>query len=80
MQDVECVLNNRPLCEPCDEELGVLTPNHFLYGRRLEVINYSDNNDVPEDRNEASLNRRTKHLLVTMKHFWKRWRNEYPLC
>ena len=62
-----------------DEELEVLT--HLLYGRRLEVMNYSDNDDdVPEDRNEASLNRRTKHLLVTMKHFWKRCRNEYLLC
>ena len=44
LQDVECVLNNRPLCEPCDEEREVLTPNHLLYGRRLEVMNYSDNN------------------------------------
>ena len=81
LQDVECVLNNRPFCEPCDEEQEVLTPNHLLYGRRLEVMNYPDNNDdVREDRSEASLTRRTKHLLVTMEHFWKRWKNEYLLC
>ena len=43
-------------------------------------MNYSDNNDdVREDRSEASLTRRTKHLLVTMEHFWKRWENEYLL-
>ena len=44
-------------------------------------MNYSDNNDdVREDRSEASPTRRTKHLLVTMEHFWKRWKNEYVLC
>ena len=53
LQDAECVMNNRPLCEPCDEELEVLTPNHLLYGRRQEVMNYPD--DFPVDRNEASL-------------------------
>ena len=74
LQEVECVLNNRPLCEPCDEEREVLTPNHLLYGRRLEVMNYSDNNDdVREDRSEATLTRRTKHLLVTMAYLlWLR--------
>ena len=25
LQDVECMLNNRPSCEPCDEEREVLT-------------------------------------------------------
>ena len=80
LQEVECVLNNRPLCVPCDEEREVLTPNHLLYGRRLEVMNYSDNNDdVREDGSEATLTRRTKHLLVTMEHFGKRWKHEYLL-
>ena len=40
--EIEAILNNRPLCQDYDSEIeDVLTPNHLIYGRRLENINDS---------------------------------------
>ena len=76
VQDIEFVLNNRPLCDPCDEDTVVLTPNHLLFGRKREVVNYSEQRESIPNEDGKSLNKRQKHLVMMMNHFW-RWQNEY---
>ena len=75
--EIECILNNRPLCEDFDNEIDdVITPNHLLFGRRIEAIN----NDDFEDEHfldTFELNRREKGLQVVLTHFWKIWRKDY---
>ena len=39
LKEIQLILNNRPLCEPVEEEFDFLTPNNILFGRRLETIN-----------------------------------------
>ena len=29
--EIEVILNNRPLCQPDDEDSDILTPNHLLF-------------------------------------------------
>ena len=76
VQDIVFVLNNRPLCDPCDEDTVVLTPNHLLFGRKLEVMNYSKQGESIPNEDGKSLNKRQKHLVMMMNHFW-RWQIEY---
>ena len=38
--EIEAILNNKPLYEDYDDNVeDVSTPNHLVYGRRLENIN-----------------------------------------
>ena len=76
MFEIETVLNNRPLTftyeEPGDE---VLTPNHLLFGRRLNLQAFSNDNSD----NNTNLSSRFEHVQTILEHFWRRWRNEYVL-
>ena len=80
---MESILNSRPLTHvSCDELQQPLTPSHLLCGRRATSFP-----DVPTDSEEGesyipasesnSLTRRMKHLVKTLDHFWRRWRDEY---
>ena len=75
MFEIELILNNRPLCEIYDDDVEeTLTPNHLLFGRRLESTNVNDNNFNP---NAPSISCGYKHLNKILNHFWKRWSKEY---
>ena len=53
----------------------ILTPNHLLFGRRLE----SSNEEIVEDNDNGKTNliKRKKFMNIILNHFWQRWRKEY---
>ena len=75
--DVECFINNRPICyvgDECDEP--ILTPNILLRGiptrfleEDLENLNYTDETTV--------VTRRIRYFKKTREHLKKRWMHEY---
>nr|CAI5832998.1 unnamed protein product [Callosobruchus analis] len=74
LAQIEAVLNSRPLtpmsCDPND--LDVLTPGHFLLGRRLTSVPDREYRNVPENRLT-----RYQHIQKMYQHFWSRWKKEY---
>ena len=75
--EIETILNNRPICEDFDNEIDdVLTPNHLLFGRRIESIN-NDDFDDEIILGSPELNRREKGLQTVLTNFWKIWRKDY---
>ncbi|XP_032682074.1 uncharacterized protein LOC116849241 [Odontomachus brunneus] len=71
---VEACLNSRPLCPLTDDpdDLGALTPGHFLIGRPL--------NAIPEPSTEGvrpSTLSRWQLLQSMTEHLWARWSKEY---
>jgi len=74
LTQVEACLNSRPLCPlpDSDEGLEALTPGHFLIGRPLEALPDSSLAYQPN-----SLLRRWQLCQALVRHFWKRWSNEY---
>ena len=79
--EIENVLNNRPICDDYDDDLEeVLTPNHLLFGRRLETSNIGKDADIDFDVEEPkSMTKRERHFRKRREHFWKIWREEYLL-
>ena len=73
LQEIETVINNRPLTftyeEPAEE---VLTPSHLVYGRRINL--HSNDLELPDEENLPS---RLKYLKGIQKNFWLRWKSEY---
>ena len=59
----------------------MLTPNHLLFGRRLESTNYDV--DTPSDEHSAGstdigrLSKRKRLIETMLNHYWQRWRKEY---
>ena len=86
MTDIEKILNNRPLTYRSSEnELDIISPNHFLIGRPIPSLLFGDSDQVPEweyheDDDYLSLLAQTleyrDHLLVEFK---ERWLKEYLL-
>ena len=69
---IEAAINSRPIVQ-AEDEVGALTPAHFLIGERLTAIPSG-----PELETNGSL---TKEFRMRQKHaddFWKRWQREYP--
>ena len=51
--EMEIILNNRPICKDYDDDLEeVLTPNHLIFGRRLENTNIQN----LESRDDSDVN------------------------
>lgn len=71
---IEAVLNSRPLCPISSDpnDYSVLTPAHFLVGRRLTDIPEPSLIHVPESK--LSHHQRIQHIK---QHFWQRWSKEY---
>ena len=71
--EIEVVINNRPLTfvydQPSDEPL---TPNHLVFGRKLNLNGTLD--DIPV---ETDVVVRNNHIEVVLEHFKRRWKNEY---
>lgn len=73
---VEAILNSRPLTPMSEDpnDLSILTPSHFLIGRKLTSA--PDPSVVDIKMNRLS---RYQHLQAIQQHFWNRWSKEY-LC
>ena len=73
--EVELILNSRPLHTLFDDEFeDVLTPNHLLYGRKLNISNERDH-----IVNISNTSKRFMYLNSVIEHFWDRWRFDYLL-
>ena len=74
VHEIETILNNRPICTDYGDDIeDVLTPNHLVFGRRLESTNIHRMDDQTEDKP----NRRAQQLERMLEHFWSIWRTEY---
>ena len=78
MNEIELILNNRPIIAAYeDDEHDVLTPNHLIFGRRIESSNDFSGISVNTNTNNSKLVKRKKMLDTIISHFWERWRKEY---
>ena len=73
LTDIEAALNQRPLTylgsDPKNPQ--AITPSHLAIGRALQTIPFSSNDP------KVTVSSRYKYLQMLLKHFWKRWSNEY---
>ena len=73
--EIEAILNSRPLCPLYDDDfIHPLTPNHLLFGRKLEQYN-STAGDIEINFNVGK--KRARYIETIIDHFWERWRGEY---
>jgi len=75
LTQIESCLNSRPLTSlPAHDDDGIeaLTPGHFLIGQPLESIP-----DSSFSYRSLSLLKRWDLCQSVVRHFWKRWSNEY---
>lgn len=74
MAQIEAILNSRPLTSLSDDpnDLGYLSPGHFLIGRALTSLPTPDLAELP-------MNRLTRWQLLqkTLTLIWQRWSIEY---
>ena len=49
--EIEATLNNRPQCQPVDEDTDISTPNHLLFGIRVEMVNELETGVVDGNNN-----------------------------
>ena len=72
--DVECTMNNRPLCYQEEHlEQQVITPNVLLRGKPAVMLE----EDLEKMPSELKLTNRLKFLSKSKEHLRKRWINEY---
>ena len=85
LSDVEKVLNNRPLTYRSQEnEVDIITPNHFLVGRPIKSLLLGDKNVNPEleyyDEDYSDVLSRTIEWRDSVfREFNNRWLKEYLL-
>ena len=77
--EIESVLNNRPLTYLSEEnEFESLTPNHLIYGRKLNMkpirINKSS---IDEGSNNQKLRNSINNTKLSIEYFMKRFQEEY---
>jgi len=73
--EIEVIVNNRPLTFVSTDVMEpALTPNHMLFGRKLNVELNSTRANV---ENEIEPEERAKVVKEIIDTFWKRWSNEY---
>ena len=75
LAQIQVVFNNCPLTfmydEPGEE---VLSPNHLLFGRKINL----ESNGLPLNVNvDIDMNSQYKYVETILNHFWKRWQQEY---
>ena len=75
LAETETIVNSRPLNELDENDLEEpLTPNHLLFGRKLNLRNTNENANLNDN---VELSKRHKYLQTVIEHFWIRWRKEY---
>ena len=84
LSDIQKILNNRPLTyRSCENELDIISPNHFLVGRSIPSIVFGDSEQVPEweyseEDDYSSLLARTLETRDGLyENFKERWLTEY---
>ena len=78
VDEVELMLNNRPIgVDYYDEIEDVLTPNHLMFGRRLETCNDVTHLSLEFTVDNDKIVNRKKLIDTMLNHFWERWRKEY---
>ena len=69
------ILNSRPLGVLHDDDMEqILTPNHVLSGRKLNLENVRSDFNL---ENEVELKKYVNHIYNLLTHFWNHWRSEY---
>ncbi|XP_066918240.1 uncharacterized protein [Clytia hemisphaerica] len=73
LKRIENILNNKPLTYVYDSEVGdpPLTPNHLIYGRKIETTN------VNTDSNDNADVLTCDNLKRILAFFWQQWKVEY---
>lgn len=82
--EVEAILNSRPLSYLSSDDMDeVITPSHFLTGRRVlsipDGLHAKKGEEEDPEVTSKDLTRRMNHLNGLLNHFWKRWKVEYLL-
>ena len=76
--EIEMILNNRPIgVDYDDDQEDILTPNHLVFGRRLNATNEDGCSTMSTNEDNRLLGKRKKVLDKMLSHFWERWRKEY---
>ena len=66
---IELILNSRLLGVLFDDDLEqILTPNHLLFGRTLNLVHSSSTHPAEE----IDISRHYKYVECLLEHFWKR--------
>ena len=72
--DVECSMNNRPLCYQGEEfQQPVITPNILIRGQPANML--EENLELAD--NEEGIPKRIRFLAASKEQLRKRWMNEY---
>ena len=67
IREIELILNSRPLRVLYDDDMEqVLTPNHFLFGRKLNLENVRSNFDL---ENKVELKKYVNQINDLLTHF-----------
>ena len=75
IQEIELTLNSRPLGVLHDDDMEQnLTPNHLLFGRKLNIENIYGEFQM---KNNINLKKYKEYIDNLLTHFWNRWRSEY---
>ena len=69
LSEITAIINNRPLFVAGTD---VLTPNHLIHGRNLNLIPH-----VHSTRNNVSLRETVQRINVAKTLFWNEWRQTY---
>ena len=76
--DIEGVINSRPLSYIYEDEVeNILTPAHFLLGRRPLSENTEPIHDPEVRTSNIQLAKRMAYLKTITDQYWARFRNEY---
>ena len=68
-------LNSRPLGVLYDDDMEqILTPNHLLFGQKLNIENIYGEFQL---KNNINLKKYKEYIDNLLTHFWNRWRSEY---
>ena len=75
----DIIVRNRSCIEQSrqydDDMNDVFSPNHLLYGRRLETTNINSTNI--ENIENINIRNRVDYVEINLIYFWKIWRKEY---
>ncbi|XP_076064452.1 uncharacterized protein LOC143038797 [Oratosquilla oratoria] len=78
-QEVECVVNNRPLTYVSTEDDTPLTPNHLMYGRTFALFPQVQLTDLSDLDYFIATTLRTQYQFLTdsLQTFKRRWSHDY---
>ncbi|XP_064111443.1 uncharacterized protein LOC135218931 [Macrobrachium nipponense] len=84
LSDIHKILNNRPLTyRSCENEIDIISPNHFLVGKFIPSLIFGDSEQVPEweygeeDQYSSLLARTLETRDGLYESFKERWLSEY---